>query len=82
MLTQCLTVYFTLTWVPCAAQTMIAGVLRLARLRHHGVAAVSVLYLPLSTADVWLLEVSPTFRGQLSYGDLPLLLFLFFQKFK
>lgn len=61
---------------------MIAGVLCLARLRHHGVAAVSVLYLPLSTAVVWLLEVSPTFGGLLSYGDLPLLLFLFFQKFK
>lgn len=65
-----------------AAQAMIAGVLCLARLRHHGVAAVSVLYLPLSTAVVWLLEVSPTFGGLLSYGDLPLLLFLFFQKFK
>lgn len=82
LLRQCLTVYFTLTWVHCAAQAMIVGVLRLARLRHHGVATVSVLYLPLSTAVVWLLEVSPTFGGQLTYGDLPLLLFLFFQKFK
>lgn len=63
--------YFTLTWVSCAAQVMIAGVLRFARLRHHGVAAVSVLYLPLSTAVVWLLEVSPTFRGPLVMGIYP-----------